>query len=278
MGFLPSWERSLGILPAVDGSSVNPLAQGREWDSFVDSHSIGATTILSQSFVVDGSFGYTKHDVHVFPPVDTCYGDVFGIPNACQPPYSLDTNVPDMLVTGWVLNGQSPIRDYVDPQWQFVANAGWTKGSHNVKFGVDYIILHQGHYETQAQHSRSTAASRSCSGGAATTQQAAIIPPRNALVANRAGDDPAWRRRIERSRAGLSPAIASDTFTHSNVGRSAAISGLKLEAHQSFAGSTSLFFFFINQHRLWRLAIASKTCSRSDHATVVSVERSLFPI
>jgi len=151
MGFLPSWERSLGILPATDGSSVNPLSQGREWDSFVDSHSIGATTILSSSFVVDGSFGYTKHNVHVFPPVDTCYGDVFGIPNACQPPYSLDTNVPDMLVTGWVLNGQSPIRDYVDPQWQFVANAGWTKGSHNVKFGVDYIILHQNHYETQAQ-------------------------------------------------------------------------------------------------------------------------------
>lgn len=151
LGFLPSWERSLGILPSVDGSVVNPLSQGRVWDSFVDSHSIGATSILSQNFVVDGSFGYTKHNVHVFPPVDTCYGDVFGIKNACQPPYSLDTNVPDMNVQGWTLNGQSPIRDYVDPQWQFVANAGWTKGSHNVKFGVDYIILHQNHYETQAQ-------------------------------------------------------------------------------------------------------------------------------
>ena len=107
--------------------------------------------ILSQSFVVDGSFGYTKHNVHVFPPVDTCYGDVFGIPNACQPPYSLDTNVPNMSVSGWTLNGTSPIRDYVDPQWQFVANAGWTKGSHNIKFGFDHIILTQDHYETQAQ-------------------------------------------------------------------------------------------------------------------------------
>ena len=28
MGFLPSWERSLGILPAIDGSSVNPLVAG----------------------------------------------------------------------------------------------------------------------------------------------------------------------------------------------------------------------------------------------------------
>ncbi len=151
LGFLPSWERSLGILPSVDGSPTNPLSQGRVWDSFVDSHSIGATSILSQSFVVDGSFGYTKHNVHVFPPVDTCYGDVFGLKNSCQAPYSLDTNVPDMNVQGWTMNGQSPIRDYVDPQWQFVANAGWTKGSHNVKFGLDYIILFQDHYETQAQ-------------------------------------------------------------------------------------------------------------------------------
>ncbi len=151
LGFLPSWERSLAILPAIDGGPINPLSQGREWDSFVDSHSIGATSILSANFVVDGSFGYTKHNVNVFPPVDTCYGDVFSIPNACQPPYSLDTNVPSMNVAGWVLNGTSPIRDYVDPQWQLVANAGWTKGSHNVKFGVDYIILHQNHYETQAQ-------------------------------------------------------------------------------------------------------------------------------
>ena len=56
-----------------------------------------------------------------------------------------------MNVQGWTMNGQSPIRDYVDPQWQLVANAGWTKGSHNVKFGLDYIILFQDHYETQAQ-------------------------------------------------------------------------------------------------------------------------------
>ena len=50
-----------------------------------------------------------------------------------------------------MLNGTSPIRDYVDPQWQFVGNAGWTKGSHNVKFGFDYILLKQDHYETQVQ-------------------------------------------------------------------------------------------------------------------------------
>ena len=51
---------SLGVLPSVDGSPENPLSQGRVWDSFVDSRSIGATSIFSQNFVVDGSFGYTN--------------------------------------------------------------------------------------------------------------------------------------------------------------------------------------------------------------------------
>jgi outer membrane receptor protein involved in Fe transport len=148
LGFLPSWERSAAILPAVDGSPFNPISQGRVWDSWVDSDSIGVTSILSQSFVLDGSFGYTKHNVHVFPPESDCAGAILGIANSCQP-RSLDTAIPTFTGAGFTLNGTSPIRDYVDPQWQWVANAGWTKGSHNVKFGIDYILLHQNHYETQ---------------------------------------------------------------------------------------------------------------------------------
>ena len=50
LGFLPSWERSLGILPALDGSAINPLSQGRETESFVNSHSIGATSVLVAEF------------------------------------------------------------------------------------------------------------------------------------------------------------------------------------------------------------------------------------
>ena len=40
--------------------------------------------------------------------------------------------------------------DYLDPQWQFVANASWNKGSHNVKFGFDMHRLHMNHYEITA--------------------------------------------------------------------------------------------------------------------------------
>ena len=41
------------------------------------------------------------------------------------------------------------IRDYLDPQFQMVGNAGWTKGAHNVKFGVDAHRMHMNHNETQ---------------------------------------------------------------------------------------------------------------------------------
>jgi hypothetical protein len=67
LGILPSWEHFTPIFPAVDESSFNPLSQGRVWDSFVNSQSVGATSILSEHLVVDGVFGFTKHNVHVFP-------------------------------------------------------------------------------------------------------------------------------------------------------------------------------------------------------------------
>jgi len=170
IGWLPSWERSGAAFPSVDPSlPFNPLAQGRVWQSRVNSDSVNATSILSKNFVVDGLFAFTKHNVNVFAPEHECAGDFVGIPHACQPPYSLDTEIPIFNVTGWTLNGQSPARDYVDPQWQVEGNAGWTKGSHSIKFGADYINLHQNHYETQAQDFTFNGGSTSLSASGAAT-------------------------------------------------------------------------------------------------------------
>ena len=41
------------------------------------------------------------------------------------------------------------MRDYADNQIQWSANAGWTKGTHNVKFGFDVQRNYLNHYETQ---------------------------------------------------------------------------------------------------------------------------------
>jgi Carboxypeptidase regulatory-like domain/TonB dependent receptor/TonB-dependent Receptor Plug Domain len=176
IGWLPSWERSGAAFPfrkadgtVADADTYNPLAQGRVWHSRINSDSIGATAILSKSFVVDGVFSFTKHNVGVFPPEHQCSGDYFNIPHACQPPNSLDTAVPNFNfgTNSWTINSTSPVRHYVDPQEGWVANAGWTKGSHNVKFGFEYDNLHQNHYETQVQDFTFNGGLTSLSGGQA---------------------------------------------------------------------------------------------------------------
>jgi hypothetical protein len=50
---------------------------------------------------------------------------------------------------GWGLVTPSQMRDYADNQIQWSANAGWTKGTHNVKFGFDVQRNYLNHYETQ---------------------------------------------------------------------------------------------------------------------------------
>jgi Carboxypeptidase regulatory-like domain/TonB dependent receptor/TonB-dependent Receptor Plug Domain len=150
--WLPGWEESTGILPSID-SNPNPLSQGRRWSDSIISSSVSGTSIISPTFVVDGVFGFTKHDVFVAPNGDyKCWGAEFKIPNVCQPPRSLDTSMPAITVGNYLLGGVSQIRDYVDPQWEMNGNAGWTHGAHSFKFGVDYQNLHQNHYETQPQN------------------------------------------------------------------------------------------------------------------------------
>ena len=201
LGFLPSWERSLGILPSVDGSPTNPLSQGRVWDSFVDSHSIGATSILSQNFVVDGSFGYTKHNVHVFPPVDTCYGDVFGIRNACQPPYSLDTNVPDMNVAGW--HAERP-----EPDSRLRRSAVAARRERGLDEGLaQREVRHRLHHPlpgplrdagagVRVQRRRHDAQRRG-----QPVQPVRVVSARHAVIPHRAGHDAHARRRRLRSKS-----------------------------------------------------------------------------
>jgi hypothetical protein len=150
LSWLVSRQNSHGIFPSLDGSEYNPLSVGRLWRANITSGSVLATSILSPTFVVDGVFGYTPYHSWVEPegPADECWGAHFGILNACQPPRSRDRATPNMNM-GWSLVTPSQFRDYADNQMQWSANAGWTKGTHNVKFGFDVQRNYLNHYETQ---------------------------------------------------------------------------------------------------------------------------------
>ena len=149
VSWLTSRQNSHGIFPSLDGAEYNPLSVGRLWRANITSGSVLATSIISPTFVIDGVFGYTPYHSWVEPegPVQ-CWGDAFAIPNSCQPPRSRDRAAPGFNMGGWALTTPSQMRDYADNQIQWSANAGWTKGTHNVKFGFDVQRNYLNHYET----------------------------------------------------------------------------------------------------------------------------------
>jgi hypothetical protein len=83
LGYADSYEDSAPELPAVDGG-INPIFQGRIWDSTVHSHSAAVTSTISNNMVVDGVFGFTRTDMLARPHTDDCWGEIMGIKNSCQ--------------------------------------------------------------------------------------------------------------------------------------------------------------------------------------------------
>ncbi len=148
LGYADSYEDSAPEMPSVDGS-INPIFQGRIWDSTVHSHSLALTSTLSPTMVMDGVFGFTRTDMLARPHTDDCWGELMGVKNSCQPPLSRSTAIPQVTASIYRLAGGGEPRAYRDPQWSGSMNFGWTKGEHNVKFGGEAKLLHQNHYETQ---------------------------------------------------------------------------------------------------------------------------------
>ena len=167
LSWLTSRQNSHGIFPSLDGAEFNPLSVGRLWQANITSGSVLATSILSPTFVVDGVFGYTPYHSWVGPegPEDECWGAHFNIPNACQPPRSRDRAAPMFNMGGWSVVTPSQMRDYADNQIQFSGNAGWTKGTHNVKFGFDVQRNYLNHYETAVPVFTFNGGSTALSGG-----------------------------------------------------------------------------------------------------------------
>ena len=168
LSWLTSRQNSHGIFPSLDGAEYNPLSIGRLWQANITSGSVLATSIISPTFVVDGVFGYTPYHSWVEPegPVQ-CWGAALQH-TECLPAAALARpRDAEFNMGGWALATPSQMRDYADNQIQWSANAGWTKGTHNVKFGFDVQRNYLNHYETAGaglhlQRRRDSAQRRCC--------------------------------------------------------------------------------------------------------------------
>ena len=188
----PEQPRDLSV---ADGEEFNPLSVGRLWQANITSGSVLATSILSQTFVVDGVFGYTPYHSWVGPegPEDECWGNHYG---SSTPASHRDHAIArrPMFNMGWSMVTPSQMRDYADNQIVTSANAGWTKGTHNVKFGFDVQKNYLNHYETAVPvFTFNGGTPRSAAARAEYLQSVRRFPAGTAAFAKRTGDDAAPR-------------------------------------------------------------------------------------
>jgi hypothetical protein len=109
-----------------------------------------ATYVVSPTFVIDTTFG-TVHPHQLLYPTEAnvAYGSqVLGIPGTNTGPLPWAGGVPNFAVSSYATMGYSyPALDYIQPSYEYNANAAKTKGSHTIRFGVDVFKHAMNHIE-----------------------------------------------------------------------------------------------------------------------------------
>ena len=139
---------------ALGGQALHPT-NSNPGNGFGNTYSgtVSTTYVATPSFVVDAYFGYTFVDTNVEQEgLDENVGfDVLGIPGL-QSSRRIDGGWPRLQIDGFSQLGiPNNFMPYFrsDPQWQYVANGNWTKGSHNIRFGTDIYYQNLNHNQPE---------------------------------------------------------------------------------------------------------------------------------
>jgi hypothetical protein len=136
-----------GILagPAIHPTDTRP---GRGFGGTY-SGTVSSTYVASPNLVFDGYFGAMLLDTNaLFPDLDRNIArDVLGIPGT-NGDTTFAGGMVRMPIDGFALLGNSNNSPFFghDYQYQYVGNANWSKGSHDLRFGFDIyqLLLNQG--------------------------------------------------------------------------------------------------------------------------------------
>jgi Carboxypeptidase regulatory-like domain/TonB dependent receptor len=114
---------------------------------------IGHTYTVSPTLLIDGTFGWTRFGQDVEPPdLGTNFGlDVLGIPGT-NGPDPRESGMPPMYMSGYSAlgnpEGWNPLYRN-DQSYTFNTNASWTKGSHDVRMGFDFVHHLMNHWQPE---------------------------------------------------------------------------------------------------------------------------------
>jgi hypothetical protein len=114
---------------------------------------MGQTYTVSPNFLIDGTFGWTRFGQNVTPPdLGTNFGlDVLGIPGT-NGPDPRESGMPPFYISGYSdlgnNEGWNPLYRN-DQSYTFNTNASWLKGTHDVRFGFDFVHHLMNHWQPE---------------------------------------------------------------------------------------------------------------------------------
>ncbi len=136
--------------PGFFGESLGgpPVAGGQVGRATGNSYSttFAATYVARPSLIIDAYFGWTRMQGDSRQPrLEEKVGlEVFRLPGTNGPRF-FEGGMPQFQVSGFTNFGHpNNFMPYLnrDPQFQYVGNANWTKGRHQVRFGMDFYQQH----------------------------------------------------------------------------------------------------------------------------------------
>jgi Carboxypeptidase regulatory-like domain/TonB dependent receptor-like, beta-barrel len=114
---------------------------------------IGQTYTVSPTFLIDGTFGWTRFGQNVqTPDLGTNFGsDVLGIPGT-NGPDPRESGMPAFNISDYTslgnTEGWSPLFRN-DQSYTFNTNASWMKGAHEIRFGFDFLHHLMNHWQPE---------------------------------------------------------------------------------------------------------------------------------
>ena len=114
---------------------------------------MGQTYTVSPTFLIDGTFGWTRFGQNVTPPdLGTNFGlDVLGIPGT-NGPDPRESGMPPVYISGYSdlgnNEGWNPLYRN-DQSYTFNTNASWMKGTHDIRFGFDFVHHLMNHWQPE---------------------------------------------------------------------------------------------------------------------------------
>ncbi len=144
----------------------SPIAFGNPGKGFGNTWSgtLGATHTFSPSLILDAYFGYTLMDSNIEQPGlgPNRGSEELGIPGTNGTRF-FESGYPGFGISGFDAFGST--EDYMpyyrnDPQFQYVANLNWLRGSHNIRFGFDIYHMQLNHTQPEFAGASGGAAGR----------------------------------------------------------------------------------------------------------------------